>query len=159
MAKTYWLKFGTGSAATNTGLSPTFTVFSLGGSASIAAPAILEAPAGSGLYKFTYSPTTVPVVFEADGGAALANADRYIDGSLDPMQNMNESVTDFSNSFGSTSVDPTTILGYLKRVQEYLEGTQTFNKNTGIWDISSRGASTLLVEKTLSNSTTQATRT
>lgn len=158
MAKQYWLKFGTGSASINTGLTPTFTIFSLSGLTAIAAPGITETPTGSGLYRFIYSPTTVPVVFEADGGAALATGDRYIDGSLDPIQSVNEAVTDFSNSFGSTLLDPTTILGYLKRVQEYLEGFQSFNKATGAWDIYSRGASTLLIEKTLTNTVSTATR-
>ncbi len=61
------------------------------------------------------------------------------------------------SSFGSTSVDPGDLFGYLKRNQEFLEGNQQFNKTSGAWDISTRGG-TLLIEKTLSNSSTTVTK-
>lgn len=61
------------------------------------------------------------------------------------------------SSFGSTSIDPGDLFGYLKRNQEFLEGDQTFNKTSGAWDISTRGG-TLLIEKTLSNSSTTVTK-
>lgn len=158
MAKTYYLKFGSGSPANYTGLSPTFTIFSMAGLTSIAGPAISEMPAGSGIYTFSYEPAT-SVVFVADGGSALAAGDRYITNALDPIQAVDERVGTTSDSFGSTSVDPTTLLGYAKRGQEILEGNAVFNKSTGVWDIYSRGSSTLLREKTLTNTVSQATKT
>jgi hypothetical protein len=64
---------------------------------------------------------------------------------------------DTTSTFGTVSVDPTTIFGYLKRMQEYSEGSQVFNKTSGAWAISSRGGS-LIVSKTLGNTSSQVTR-
>lgn len=61
------------------------------------------------------------------------------------------------SSIGSTSVDPGDLFGYLKRAQEFREGQQTFNKVSGAWDIKTRGG-TLLVERVLTNSSTQVNR-
>lgn len=155
MAKTYWLAFGSGNPATNTGLSPTFTVFSANGLTAIAGVTIAELPAGSGFYRFMYGPTA-PIIFVADGGGSLAAADRYVKGTLDPIQSVDEKVGTLQDSFGSTALDPATLLGYAKRSQEFQEGNAVFTKATGIWDVYSRGSSTLLMEKTLSNTTTAA---
>lgn len=153
--KDYWLKFGTGDPASFTGLSPTFTIFSLEGITSLVAPGVTETPSGSGFYRFQYGPT-LSIIFKADGGAALATGDRYISGALDPIQVVDERIGTVSDSFGSTSVDPATVLGYLRRNIEFQEGNAIFTKSTGIWDIYSRGSSTLLREKQLSNDTTSA---
>jgi hypothetical protein len=158
MSKSYYLKFGTGDPADKTGLSPTFVIFSAGGLTSVVAPGITETPAASGLYRFDYGPT-LSILFKADGGAALASGDRYIIGSLDPIQAVDEKVGTVNDSFGSTSVDPTTVLGYVKRNLEFHEGNAIFTKATGLWDIYSRGSSTLLKEKALTNTTTSATKT
>lgn len=157
MAKTYRLQFGTGDPAPYTGLSPTLTVFSTGLTA-LAAPGITELPTGSGFYQFSYDPS-VPIVFKADGGAVLSATDRYITGVLDPIQSVDEKIGTTSDSFGSTAVDPTTIFGYAKRNQEMLEGNASFNKSTGVWSIYSRGSSTLLQTKTLTNTVSSATKT
>ncbi len=61
------------------------------------------------------------------------------------------------SSFGSTSVDPGDLFGFLKRAQEFREGDQSFAKTTGQWDISTRGG-TLLISKSLSNSSTAVTK-
>lgn len=63
-----------------------------------------------------------------------------------------------ASSFGTQSSDPTDAFGYLKRILENLEGDQTFTKNTGAMTISSRGSSTLLRNKTVSNTVTQVTK-
>ncbi len=159
MAKTYFLSFGS-NAQLNTGLSPTFITFISEGSTVMASPAITEVGSSTGLYKFAYTPSaTFAVVFEADGGSTLDDGDRYITGVLDPISIIDQKLGDLPDSFGSTSVDPQTAIAYLKRIQEFLEGNQTFNKTTGVWDIYSRGSSTLLVEKTLDNSTSSTTKT
>lgn len=158
MAKSYWLAFGSGTPQTNTGLSPTFIVFQTAAGASVLPPGITEPLTGSGLYTFSYGPTT-SIAFIVDGGAALSTSDRYISGALDPIQAVDEKVGTTSDSFGSTSVDPTTIFGYVKRNLEMWEGDETFNKSTGVLDMYSRGSSTLLREKTLTNNTTQTTKT
>lgn len=60
-------------------------------------------------------------------------------------------IGDTDASFGSTSVDPTTVVGFLKRAQEATEGNSVFTKTSGVWDVFSRGSSALLFEKTLSD--------
>lgn len=63
-----------------------------------------------------------------------------------------------TSSFGSTNVDPGSLFGYVKRAQEVLEGNQTYLKSSGAWAIYSRGSSTLLATKTLSQDVTGVTR-
>lgn len=157
MAKDYWLVFSTQNPQTAAGLSPTFIIFQTSGGTAIAAPAITEPGASTGLYKFSYGPTA-SIVFVADGGSSLDDSVRYITGALDPIQAIDEKVGTTEDSFGSTSVDPGTILGYLKRNLEFQEGDANFNKSTGVWNISSRGSSTLLKQKTLTNTVTQSTK-
>lgn len=157
MANNWYLAFGTGNPAVNTGLSPTFIQFNLDGLTAIPAPGITETPAASGFYRFQYTPT-LSVNFLADGGAALSDADRYVKGALDPSMVLSNEIGTLADSIGSTAVDPTTLLGFAKRNQEFEEGNATFDKSTGIWDVYSRGSTTLLAEKTLTNTTAQATK-
>jgi len=98
------------------------------------------------------------MIFVCDGGAVLSSGDRYIVGALDPIQAVDEKVGTIADSYGSTATDPTTVFGYLKRDQEILEGDAIFTKSTGVWTIYSRGSSTILRVKTLTNSTSQATK-
>lgn len=69
------------------------------------------------------------------------------------------SVGTTASSFGSTSIDPTDLFGYLKRIIENLEGNQTFIKVSGELDIFSRGSSTLLRVKTVTNSVSTVIKT
>jgi hypothetical protein len=154
--KQYYLKFGTGNPSAFTGLTPTFTVFSMGGMTALSAPGITEAPAGSGLYGFQFG-TTQSIIFLVDGGAVLSATDRFIVGGLDPVQAVDQTIGQTTDSYGTTLTDPVSVLGYCKRTQEFNEGNKIFTKSTGIWDIYSRGSTTLLREKTLSNNVTQAT--
>lgn len=57
-----------------------------------------------------------------------------------------------ASSFGDTLVMPDTLFGYLKRIQENLEGNSQYVKTSGLWSIYSRGSSTMLALKTISNS-------
>lgn len=157
MAKNYFLQFGAGDPATYTGLTPTFIIFSAFGTSALTAPGITESPVGSGFYGFNYEPV-IPVVFKVDGGASVPSADRYITNALDPIQAVDERIGTTSDSFGSTAVDPSTVIGYLKRNQEFSEGNAVFTKSSGLWDIYSRGSSTLLREKALTNTTSSATK-
>lgn len=154
--KTYYLQFGSGNPP-NTGLAPTFIGFAINGVTAVASPVIAESAVIPGIYVFTYGPTT-SIVFKADGGGTLSASDRYIEGALDPVQAVDEKVGTLSDSFGSTSVDPTSLLGYAKRALEFNEGAAVFTKSTGLWDVYSRGSSTLLMEKSLTNTTTSATK-
>lgn len=58
-----------------------------------------------------------------------------------------------ASSFGDNTQDPVDLFGYLKRIQENLEGTALFTKGSGAWDIKSRGGS-LLATRTVSNGQT-----
>lgn len=155
--KNYWLVFGSGDPRTNTGLTPTFVLFYDQNGLTLAPPGITEIFAGSGMYRFQYA-ATLSIAFLADGGAGLDSGSRFVRGSLDPIQAVDNKVGTIDDSFGTTLVDPATILGFVKRLQEVLEGDQFYAKATGVWNIMSRGASTLLREKTLTNDTTQVTR-
>lgn len=158
MAKTYAMKFGAGKASTNTGLSPTFTIFNWAGVTALVSPGITESPLASGIYSFMYG-ATIPVIFEIDGGSSLDSNSRYLYGVLDPIQAVNELVGTVSDSYGSTASDPTTLMGYAKRNLEFNEGNETYTKANGILDIYTRGSTALLVEKTITNSTASVTKT
>ncbi len=64
-----------------------------------------------------------------------------------------------ASSFGSTSIDPVDLYGFLKRAQEMAEGNQTYTKGTTLLDFFNRGSSTLLREKTITDSTATTTKT
>lgn len=213
MAKEYWLKFGTGNPADTAGLSPTFIQFRSWTGGTVSPPGITQPIATCGLYRFEYTPS-FPIVFVADGATTgLSSANRYLTGSLDPLDlvderlaevgstllgtgstlaaigltqipslgasltalgvtngfnivNIGTTIASFdlsvlgttASSFGSTSVDPGTVMGYLKRLQELQEGDASFNKTTGVWSIQTRGG-TLLQEKTVTNGANTVTKT
>lgn len=56
------------------------------------------------------------------------------------------------STFGGTGTDPIDLFGYLKRVQENLEGNQSFVKSTGVLTILNRGSSYTIQTKTITNS-------
>ena len=70
----------------------------------------------------------------------------------------NEFLGTTASSFGSTAIDPVTVFGAVKRLQEILEGNATFSKTDGTWNIYSRGASTLLRVKTLTDGQTSTSK-
>lgn len=162
MAKTYVVQFGSGDPSVFTGLSPTFTVFNVvpGGGATTP-PGITEIPTATGLYYFSYAPNS-PLAFVIDGGSSLSATNRYIVNALDPIQAIDERIGTTSSSFGSTSVDPGTLYGFLKRMQEFNEGNSVFTKSSGTWDIYARGnavgTSTMLTEKILTDTTSVVTK-
>jgi hypothetical protein len=198
-----------------TGLSPTMSlVWALSSGTTLPGVSITEVTQNPGFYYFQYGATS-PVMFRIDFGAGLAGSLRYVEGLLDPIQSVDQSLTNqgvtltaagtslsavgvtvsaigsslsamgstlsalgsslagvgasitqlsayigtTASSFGSTASDPSTVFGYLRRVQENLEGNSTFTKATGVFDIYSRGSSTLLIEKTITQSTVSVTKT
>jgi len=156
--KTFWLAFGTGNGASFSGLTPSLILFQTENGGTLTPPGITERITGTGAYQFAYD-TTLSIFFRADAGAAVTAASRFIEGVLDPIQAVDQKVGFTTDSIGTTLVDPTTILGYVKRLQEFCEGNATFAKSTGLWTISSRGSSTTLATKTLTNSSSTATKT
>ena len=157
MSKQFYFTFGNSLPSGYTGLAPTFILFLQNGTTPVSPPSISELTAASGIYGFQYG-ITASIAFVIDGGATLTTASvRYITGSIDPVMSVDQAIGYGTDSFGSTNADPTTIFGQVKRNQEFNEGQKTFTKATGLWDISSRGASVLLTEKALTNTPTSAT--
>ncbi len=64
-----------------------------------------------------------------------------------------------ASSFGTNVADPVDLFGYLKRVQENLEGNQSFTKMSGALSIYSRGSSQLLINKMITNSVSMVIKT
>ena len=95
-------------------------------------------------------------MFQADIGNTVSQGDRYIQGVLDPVQAVDQQLGFNTDSFGTTAIDPETMWGYLKRFYEHFEGDANYNKSQGIWSIYARGATTLLRQKQLTNTTTSA---
>ena len=62
------------------------------------------------------------------------------------------------STFGGVGSDPIDLFGYMKRIQENLEGNSLFTKLTGAWAISSRGASVVLANKVVINTSTNVTK-
>ena len=156
--KDYWLTFGSGDPRPYTGLSPTFVIFSAQGLTNIIGPTITELPPGSGFYHFQYGATQA-LVFLADGGPSLSSGDRYNKAALDPIQAIDQQIGFQTDSFGSTSTDPSTLWGSAKRLLEFFEGDSIYTKATGIWQLFNRGQTTLLRTKTLTNTTSSAGKT
>ncbi len=172
MAKSYWFTFSTQDPRTYTGLAPTFVQFVNQLGQTLAPPGITETFVGTGFYKTNYTVgLSTSIAFLVDGGATLTASVRYITGnifeqnSLDTLGTTLLTVASLApligstlDSFGSTSVDPSTVFGYLRRSQEVQEGNQSFLKSSGQWSILSRGSSTLLATKLLNSDVSGVTR-
>ncbi len=151
--KTYWVQFG---SSLVTGLAPTFIEFYNQLGLTLLPPGLTQ-PFG-GKYSFNYSVGySTSIAFRIDGATTLLGTARYVDGVLDPVDTIDLVLGYTSSSIGSTSVDPGDIFGAIKRRQEFQEGPQNFIKSSGVWNVFSRGSSTLLVQKTLTNNTTGVT--
>lgn len=85
------MQFGAGDPRTYTGLSPTMLIFvNMTSGATLAAPAISESLAGSGIYQFQWG-TTTPIAFLADAATTSpGSAGRYVAGQLDPADRADE---------------------------------------------------------------------
>lgn len=59
---------------------------------------------------------------------------------------------------GDSATSPGDLFGYLKRVREFLEGTQNYVKSSQAWSIYDRSGATLLASKTMTNNSTQVIR-
>jgi hypothetical protein len=97
--------------------------------------------------------------FAAFQNTAIALGTTAVAGYLGLSSPLMLAIGTTASSFGSTSVDPGSLFGFLRRAQEMAEGNQTYTKTSGILDFYSRGSSTLLREKTISDSTATTTKT
>lgn len=57
------------------------------------------------------------------------------------------SIGSTASSYGTSAADPVDIFGYLKRLQELLEGNASFTRQSQAWNLYSRGSTTLLRTK------------
>jgi hypothetical protein len=171
-AKVYVFTFGSGDPRTYTGQSPTFILFFDNTGTNQTAPSISELKSGSGYYGFSYTiSATQTIQFLVSGNTVgLLGSYNYIPGVIDPVMALDQQpifgssggLGSLSDSFGSTSVDPTSVFGYLKRLQELWEGDSVFTASSGLWQMFNRaslGTTTLLRTKTLVNSGTSVTKT
>ncbi len=87
--KSYFVQFGSGDPRTFTGLSPTFLFYKKPDGTNVTAPSIAEVST-TGMYLFTWG-TTAPIVFLADAATTSPGvAGRYVTGSLDPADSIDE---------------------------------------------------------------------
>jgi len=163
MSSTYWFYF-TPNPADSANLSPTFLNFVRADGSTLAPPGITQIAVNTGIYSFVQS-TTVGIFFRIDGattGGGLSPVTRYLAGAIDPVDQIDASlpgaIGTTSSSFGTTGVDPDTVFGYLKRIRELLEGGQSFSKTSAQWLMYSRGFTTLLAAKTVTNDANGVTR-
>lgn len=157
--KTYSVIFGTGDPRGYTGLAPTFIQFwNLSTGTTNAPPSIAETVSGkTGVYKFQYG-VTQPIAFLIDAATTSpGTSGRYVSGQIDPVDRVDEVLGTTADTMGSTSIDPTSVVGFLKRAQEMLEGGQTYTKASGILQFFSRSA-TLIQQKTIADTSTTTTK-
>lgn len=80
----FFFKFG----RTDTGLTPTFTVFKNSTTlVNVTSPSITEF--GNGVYYFDYvfaAATSAEILYEIDGGSGLSSSIRYVQGTLSPNE-------------------------------------------------------------------------
>lgn len=156
--KDYWVRFGSGHPTLFSGLSPTFIVFINSAGGATTPPGITE-PGAKGLYRFTYEPQgSIAFIIDA-ATTGVADSSRYVVGNLDIADRIDEFIGRSTDGIGSSSADPTTMFGFLKRAQEAIEGDSTYTKNTGVFVIKDRTGATTLASKTISDSGTVISKT
>jgi hypothetical protein len=159
MSVDYFLVFGSGSPASKSGLSPTFTVFSTPAGGSTTAPAISEVST-TGIYTFNYAPQG-PIAFVVDGATTgLATADRYIVGALDlGDESGTVAIGTSADSIGDNLADPSTLFGFIRRIKELLEGDSTYTKSSGVYVMKDTSGATTIASKTITDSGLVVTKT
>jgi hypothetical protein len=156
-AKTYVLKFGSGPPSSFSGLAPTFLTFVNSAGSATTAPSISEM-ASTGLYSFSYE-ALGEIFFVADGATTgLADNVRFVVGALDITDRVDQLIGSTSDAIGDDSTDPTTLFGFLLRAQNWAEGQNTYVKATGVLNMYEKTGATLLVSRTLADSTTNVTK-
>ncbi len=135
MSKVYWVAFGGGNPQTYKGLAPTFISFCKFDGTTLTPPSITEPVTNQGLYAFTLVPS-FPIAFIIDGATTgLATADRFVFGSVDPIDMINET--------GQTliAMGSTTLAGLTSVGQTILAGLTLVYANVGGPNIGSTASS------------------
>ena len=156
--KIYQLNFG-GDAdpSTVSGLSPTFTQFrNMASGATMSPPGITELYTGAYFFQYDAAVGT-QISFLCDAGNTLTSG-RYIRSDLGALQGVDAVVGSTASSYGSTAIDPGTLMGFSKRMQEVYEGLASFDKSSGIWQIQTRGGTTIFA-RTLANTSASVSKT
>lgn len=91
--------------------------------------------------------------------AGLSNIVVSVSLSSSVIDEINLKLGATTSAFGDSALDPGSVFGYLKRLQEFNEGDAIFSKSTGVWTITDRTGATTIATKTLSNNNTQVTKT
>lgn len=159
ITKTFGLRFGSGSPTLYVGLGPTFVRWiGLPEGETLASPFVFTLATNPGIYYFTAALSTFAISFVCDGGAGLSSSERYIDGIIDPIATVGDRVGYETSSYGSTSADPSTLFGYVRRAQEVSEGDATFDKSSGVWNVFARGGTLLLFQRDFTNAGSLVTK-
>lgn len=139
--------------------NPTFSIAFIADGATTGLPTSVRYVVGNldPLDRLDISVAGVSTVVAANGTSILA-----IGSTLSAIGASNSAnftaIGSTASSFGTASADPVTLFGYLKRVQELLEGNQSFNKNTGAFNLYDRTSGITLRSKTISNAASGVTR-
>lgn len=161
MSQRFFVIFTAGNPQEFAGLTPTFITFLPSDGSSLGPPPIAEIGTSTGFYGFTFAPSaTFSICFTVDGGVTVVGdeASRYITGVLDPIAAVDKELGFSADSYGTTA-QPDTVFGLSKRNSQYWESTETFNKTTGVWEKYASGTSTMIMQKTLTNSISSTTKT
>lgn len=96
----------------------------------------------------------------ANAGATLVATGATLSAVAATLATMSELMGSTQSSFGSTNVDPLTLFGYMRRLQEIAEGNQVYTKATGLFALYSRGSgtTTMLRQLTVTDNVTSTTR-
>jgi len=161
MSQRFFVIFTAGNPQEFAGLSPTFITFLPSDGSSLGPPPIAEVGTSTGFYGFTFAPSaTFSICFTVDGGVSVVGdeASRYITGVLDPIAAVDKELGFSADSYGST-IQAVTVFGQVKRSVELTQASELFDKTTGVWTKYAAGTSTVLMEKTLTNSISSTTKT
>jgi hypothetical protein len=148
---------GGDTAFSYTGLSPIITRLQGVDGVAVSVPTVVASGATLGFYGFT-ALITSQLQGEIDFGTGISSSRRYIQFALDPIMKVDAEIGNTTDTYGTSSVDPDTLHGKANRTQEFLEGNAIFNKSSLSWSVYSRGSTTLLMTRTLTNTSSQATK-
>jgi hypothetical protein len=184
--KSYYLRFGSGNPSSYSGLAPTFIVWRNAAGVTTS-PSIAEVST-TGIYTFTYEINGTVAFVADGATTGLATADRYIAGALDISDRLNEFVgrasdsVGFSTLFGQaflglTSIgavssligttssvigdsltNPSSLFGFLKRIENVQEGQSIYTKATGGLNLYDKTGATLLASRSISDSGSTITK-
>lgn len=181
--KNYSVAFGSGNPQQYSGMTPTLLVFfNLASGLTLPGPTFTEGLTGSGIYTFQYGATT-PIAFIAYSvTTSPGSVGSYVSGQIDPADRSDEYGTSIlavglsnyalmganislsvivgttASTIGGISALPGDLFGYMMRLEQLFSGQQQFTKGIGQLQLYDRTGSTLLVQRTITNSASLVTK-